>query len=79
MPRKTINETEKKNRLFAAQIRGGLTFCQKTSSVDMAKMIGAGAATAARRLRNPENFTIGELRALKRNGVITEEQILSAI
>lgn len=65
MPRlRALTGTEGKNRAFMAALAAQMTYENK-STQDVAYGIGMTYATFNRRTKDPETFTVGELRRLK--------------
>lgn len=80
MPRGWESETQKKNEDFACIIRGYLGRRGKTVSADdLKKAAGVSHSAFYRHLRQPEQVTLGELRAYRRVLGISDEDILSIL
>ena len=66
MPRvKPITEAERRNAEISAQIYGRIR-TEKTNGEEIAKRLGIGKNTFYKRVKHPDQFTLGDIRALEK-------------
>lgn len=65
MPRvKPLTETARKDKAFLQQLYGAMKV-EKTTVEKLAKILGISDKTLYRRMKRPDTFTLGEIRALR--------------
>ena len=65
MPKvKPLTETARKDKAFLQQLYGAMKV-EKTTVEKLAKILGISDKTLYRRMKRPDTFTLGEIRALR--------------
>ena len=65
MPRiNPLTETTRKDKAFLQQLYGAMKV-EKTTAEKLAKILGISDKTLYRRMKHPDTFTLGEIRALR--------------
>lgn len=65
MPKvRPLTETARKDKAFLQQLYGAMKV-EKTTVEKLAKILGISDKTLYRRMKRPDTFTLGEIRALR--------------
>lgn len=65
MPKvRPLTENERKGKAFLQQLYGAMKV-EKTTVEKLAKILGISDKTLYRRMKRPDTFTLGEIRALR--------------
>lgn len=65
MPKvRPLTETARKDKAFLQQLYGAMKV-EKTTVEKLAKILGISDKTLYRRMKHPDTFTLGEIRALR--------------